>query len=71
MLNTLANHGVLPRDGKRITKEALSTALEDYVLLDSTAVRGLILAAFNTAGYKVNSTNYIDLDGLNEYVLPL
>ena len=41
MLNTLANHGFLPHDGKDITREVTENALFDALNINKTLGRGL------------------------------
>ena len=64
MLNSLANHGILPRNGRMISKDMLNYALSEYVKLDTIAVRGLIIAAFQQSA---NGT-FLNLDELNTYI---
>ena len=45
MMNTLANHGILPHDGRAITKEAVIKAMKQGLNFDST----LAVVMFNQA----------------------
>jgi len=47
MLNTLANHGVLPRDGKGITKEMLGDAFVNVLGCSTVFGRGFAKVAYN------------------------
>lgn len=52
MLNALANHGYLPRDGKDISLACLVTALQDSINLapDATLIAGVIALKASTTG---------------------
>ena len=57
MLNTLANHGYLPRDGKAITKELTVSALNTALNFDATFVERLFQFAIST-NPEPNATTY-------------
>ncbi|KAK1671373.1 Chloroperoxidase [Colletotrichum godetiae] len=64
-LNTLANHGFLPHDGRNITLDIVIKGLKDAMNIEEA----LATAAF-TPALKLNSipnANYIDLDMLNKH----
>ncbi|TDZ54257.1 putative sterigmatocystin biosynthesis peroxidase stcC [Colletotrichum trifolii] len=63
MLNTLANHGFLPHNGRHITQDVVTKALKDAVNI----AEDIAVAAFQP-GLKTNpdpNANFIDLDMLN------
>ncbi|KAM7220425.1 Chloroperoxidase [Rhypophila decipiens] len=68
MLNTLANHGFLPHDGKDITKEIASDALFDALHINKTL--GAFLFDFGvTTNPKPNATSFSLNDLGNHNVL--
>lgn len=64
MLNTLANHNILPRSGRRITREILNDAISAYLKLDGSVANFLSSQALDGVGYDVDGVRYFDLDGL-------
>jgi len=54
MLNALANHGYLPRDGKDISLARLVTGLQDSINLapDATLIVGLVGVKASTTGKR-------------------
>lgn len=65
MLNVLANHHILPHDGKGITKEMAVRALHDAVNLSPG-----IGSVFATHGIRTNpdhTAHYFDLDHLSKH----
>ncbi|KAJ3387201.1 hypothetical protein HDU84_000989 [Entophlyctis sp. JEL0112] len=51
-LNSLANHGYLPRDGRKITEAMIVAAMENILGVDSSAVKFLTKAVFGIKGNK-------------------
>ena len=64
MLNTLANHNILPRSGRRITREILNAAISGYLKLDGSVANFLSSQALDGVGYDEAGQRYFDLDGL-------
>lgn len=63
MVNTLANHGYLPRDGLNISLADLITAFSDAINLDEAATVLVGVKALETSTTGDNSTfNLDDLD---------
>ncbi|KAH7016690.1 Peroxidase, family 2-domain-containing protein [Ilyonectria destructans] len=67
MLNVLANHGYLPRDGKNIDKEVTRHAMKNGLNLDSAFADIMFDPALLTSP-KENSSTF-DLDNLNRHNL--
>jgi hypothetical protein len=65
MMNTLANHGFLQRDGKNITRENAIKALGDGLNFNSSLVEVMFDAAI-IANPEPNAT-YFTLDHLNQH----
>ncbi|KAF2736484.1 Cloroperoxidase [Polyplosphaeria fusca] len=65
MLNSLANHGFLPHDGKAITENITISALNAALNINETLARFLHEAAATT-NPQPNATTY-DLDHLNRH----
>ncbi|KAG7289141.1 hypothetical protein NEMBOFW57_005504 [Staphylotrichum longicolle] len=65
MLNALANHGYLPRDGKDISLARLVTALQDSINLapDATLIAGVIALKASTTGNALTFHLIIEHDG--------
>eukprot|EP00026_Physarum_polycephalum_P014977 Phypoly_transcript_15552.p1 GENE.Phypoly_transcript_15552~~Phypoly_transcript_15552.p1 ORF type:complete len:246 (+),score=32.94 Phypoly_transcript_15552:153-890(+) len=62
-LNTLANHGFLPRNGKNITQPVLANAIETVYGFEHNFAQG-----FATAGVSQDGVNGIlSLDGLDKH----
>lgn len=62
-LNTLANHGFLPRDGINITRDATNNAFDVVFNVDPAITDGIFTAAL--AGYTSaapNTLNFVDLN---------
>ncbi len=68
MLNSLANHEILPRSGQRITREILNEALTGYLKLDAGVANFLATQALDGVGYDDAGVRYFDLDGLQRCV---
>jgi hypothetical protein len=68
-LNTLANHGFLPRSGKYISKDILSKALLSVFNLSTDLTSALFVDAYNhTVLHSAeNTTQYIDLKELSKH----
>jgi hypothetical protein len=67
MLNSLANHGVLPHSGRQISKDTLVSVLTEFMLLDQ-GVSSFLADQALQLGYEIDGTHYFDLDGLQKYV---
>jgi hypothetical protein len=65
MLNTLANHGILPHSGRKISKQMLLDALSGYLLLDA-GVSSFLADQALKASYEVDGVQYFDLDALQK-----
>jgi len=63
MLNALANHGYLPRDGKNISPEQLTLALQERVGLSWPLSKVLVSGAFDVAHAK----GRLDLSDLSKH----
>ena len=68
MLNTLANHGILPHDGKDITREIASNALFDGLHINKT-LGGFLFDFGVTTNPKPNATSFSLNDLGNHNVL--
>lgn len=65
MMNTLANHGFLPHDGKNLTQEVVTKGLEDGLNFDAALTRVMFNQAL-PANPEPNAT-FFDLDMLNRH----
>ncbi|EAQ84448.1 hypothetical protein CHGG_08462 [Chaetomium globosum CBS 148.51] len=65
MMNTLANHGILPHDGRAITKEAVIKAMKQGLNFDSTLAVVMFDQAV-VANPEPNAT-FFTLDHLNRH----
>jgi hypothetical protein len=65
MLNTLANHNILPHSGRKISKQKLMDALSGYLLLDA-GVSSFLADQALKASYEVDGVKYFDLDALQK-----
>ena len=62
MLNTLANHELLPHSGKKITYELVFDALNGFLGLDEGISKTLAETAVKEPfGYDVDGVRYVDL----------
>ncbi|OCL12717.1 Cloroperoxidase [Glonium stellatum] len=64
-INALANHGILPRDGKAITKEMAVTALTTAINLDKNIAS--MFAAGGVASNPDKSTHSFNLDHVSKH----
>ncbi|KAI1075743.1 Chloroperoxidase [Whalleya microplaca] len=69
MLNTLANHGFLPRDGKDITENQTADALSAALNFNGELARGLHQIACTTNLRKPNATTFSLSDLSNHNIL--
>jgi hypothetical protein len=67
MLNTLANSGHFPRDGKGITKELAYSVFDQILNMDSSASSIPIDGLFNAGMGRNGSMEVFDLDAINEH----
>jgi hypothetical protein len=67
MLNALANHGILPRNGKGITKELAVNTLSHAINLDSKI--GTVFAAFAVTANPDHTAHFFDLDQVTKHGL--
>ncbi|KAK9422061.1 putative Heme haloperoxidase family profile domain-containing protein [Seiridium unicorne] len=65
-LNTLANHGYLPRDGRKITLEILKDAMLDGFNIANSDAEGLFPQAIRTSPDYPNTDSF-DLDNLGRH----
>ncbi|KAK0707301.1 Chloroperoxidase [Lasiosphaeris hirsuta] len=65
LLNSLANHGFLPRSGRNITSEELIGALGASINLDPSVAEGPTALALTTS--KTGNPDTFDLDNLNQH----
>lgn len=65
MMNTLANHGYLPRDGKNLTQDIVSAGLRDGLNFDQSLTKIMFEQAL-PANPLPNAT-WFDLDQLNRH----
>ena len=65
MLNTLANHGFLPHNGKNITEEITVNALHDALNINKTL--GKFLFDFAAGTNPVKNATFYDLDHLSRH----
>jgi Peroxidase, family 2 len=68
MLNSLANHGFLPRSGRKITPSAFITAITTSLNFNTAFAENLTVGSFIRLGYTdatATSTIAIDLETLN------
>ena len=65
MLNTLANHGFLPHNGKNITEEITVNALHDALNINKTL--GKFLFDFAVGTNPVKNSTFYDLDHLSRH----
>ncbi|QDS71936.1 hypothetical protein FKW77_000740 [Venturia effusa] len=63
-LNTLANHGILPRDGRNITAEMFTTAITNTYNIDS--IFGYLLGHGGVPAVSITATS-INLEDLNQH----
>ncbi|KAF7535445.1 heme-thiolate peroxidase [Neopestalotiopsis clavispora] len=59
MLNSLANHGYLPRDGLNIDADTLTQALSDGINIDPTTLAGAVQAAVSLSTTGNSSTFHL------------
>ena len=65
MMNTLANHDILPHDGKRISSDRLLSALQTYLKLSPTASSLLVNTAMKLGTFdEATQTQLLDLSDL-------
>jgi hypothetical protein len=65
-LNTLANHGYLPRNGRGITLQILKDAMLDGFNIANSDAEGLFPLALETAPDYPNTDNF-DLENLGRH----
>ncbi|KAL8377356.1 hypothetical protein RB595_008168 [Gaeumannomyces hyphopodioides] len=65
MLNALANHGFLPRDGRNISMAQFITGLQDGVNLDESATR--LVATIGMEASTTGNPNTVHLADLNKH----
>lgn len=65
MLNSLANHGFLPHDGKDLTEDDITYALNHYLNVNISLAQTLFKAALTTS-LTPNATTF-DLDDLDRH----
>ncbi|KAK3350256.1 Chloroperoxidase [Lasiosphaeria hispida] len=65
LLNSLANHGFLPRSGRNITSEELIGALSASINLDPSVAEGPTALALTTS--KTGNPDTFDLDNLDQH----
>ncbi|KAE8154194.1 Chloroperoxidase [Aspergillus avenaceus] len=77
VLNTLANHGLIARDGRNITSDELKSALQ-YLSLGLDVAIGLVNTAFkvhtddpNSSAPGESDTGFRDRDQVNENGVPV
>jgi hypothetical protein len=69
MLNTLANHGFLPRSGENITKEDTVSALHTALNINQSVAALLFNKAITTNPLYPNASNFSLVDLRRHYIL--
>lgn len=67
MLNTLANHGFIPRDGRSISKDDFNKAMVDALNFDESLASGTTNAMVAKLGSPFNSSSAFDLEDFSTH----